>query len=110
MRFKVLPLLVTRSVGGKYLSDAPTAFEPRMPDYAVQSSLGIVAPAGTPDAAIHRLSGELIKTMGTKESSVGILKIGLEPTSNTPERFRSVIKSDWPKWSAAVKASGADSK
>ena len=92
------------------MPDVPTALEVGMPDYAVESWLGVVAPAGTPEAAVRRLSGELIKTMAAKESSNGILKIGLEPASNTPEQFRNVIKSDWPKWNAAVKASGADSK
>jgi hypothetical protein len=45
--------------------------------------------------------------MGTKEATAGIVKIGLDPASNSIEQFRALIKSDWPKWEAAVKASGA---
>jgi tripartite-type tricarboxylate transporter receptor subunit TctC len=48
--------------------------------------------------------------MKTKEANDGILKIGLEPASNSIEQFRAVIKADWPKWEQAVKASGANSQ
>ena len=39
-----------------------------------------------------------------------MVKIGLEPASNSIEQFRAVVKSDWPKWSAAIKAAGVTSQ
>ena len=59
---------------------------------------------------LQRLNAEVVKVMKSKEANDGILKIGLEPASNSIEQFRAVIKADWPKWEQAVKASGANSQ
>jgi tripartite-type tricarboxylate transporter receptor subunit TctC len=104
---KAVPLLVTGSTRKKELPNVPTAVEAGMPDYAVESWIGLVAPAGTPDPILRRLNAEVVKTMATKEAIDGIVKIGLEPASNSIEQFRALIKADWPKWEQAVRASGA---
>jgi len=107
---KAIPLVVTSSERRKDMPDVPTAREAGLPDYEIASWIGLVAPAGTPTQVIRRINADIVKTMVDKEVIAGVLKIGLEPTSNTPEQFRAQIKADWPKFSAVVKASGADSK
>ena len=107
---KAIPLLVTSAVRRKELPDVPTALEAGMPDYQVDSWLGLVAPAGTPDPVLRRLNNEVGKAMATREVADGITRIGLDPTSSTVEQFRAIVKTDWPKFQAVVKASGADSK
>lgn len=104
---KAVPLLVTSPTRKKELPDVPTAVEAGMPNYGVESWIGLVAPAHTPGPILTRLNSEVVKTMGTKEAADGIVKIGLDPVSNSIEQFRALIKADWPKWEAAVKASGA---
>lgn len=100
-------LLVTSSSRMKKLPDVPTAAEAGLPDFTVESWFGLVAPAGTPDAAVRRMNGELKKTMAFKEIIDAIERLGLDITTSTPEEFSATIRRDWPKWSAAVKASGA---
>ena len=107
---KAIPLLVTSSARRKELPEVPTAIEAGMPDYQVDSWLGLVAPAGTSDAVLRRLNNEVGRAMATREVADGIIKIGLDPTSSTIEQFRAIVKTDWPKFQAVVKASGADSK
>ncbi len=107
---KAIPLMVTSSVRRKDLPNVPTAVEAGMPDYTVESWIGLVAPAGTPDPVLRRLNGEVVKAMAINDVAAAIVKIGMEPTSNTMEQFRNIVKTDWPKFQAVVKASGADSK
>jgi tripartite-type tricarboxylate transporter receptor subunit TctC len=78
-----------------------------MPDFAVESWFGLVAPAGTPMAAVRRINAEVTKAALSKDVAEAIAKLGLETISSTPEEFAATVKNDWPKWSAAVKASGA---
>ena len=104
---KAVPLLVTSATRKKELPNVPTAVEAGLPNYGVESWIGLVAPAGTPDAILRRLNAVVVKTMNSKEAIDGISKIGLEPASNSIEQFRALIKADWPKWEAAVRASGA---
>lgn len=107
---KAIPLVVTGSTRKKELPDVPTAVEAGMPDYAVESWIGIVSVAGTPEPILRRLNAEVVKIMATKEAQDGMVKIGLEPASNSIEQFRAVVKSDWPKWNAAIKAAGVTSQ
>ena len=107
---KAIPLLVSSSERRKELPEVPTALEAGMPDYQVDSWLGLVAPAGTPDTVLRRLNNEINKAMATREVAEGMVKIGLDPTSSTIEQFRAIVKTDWPKFQAVVKASRADSK
>jgi tripartite-type tricarboxylate transporter receptor subunit TctC len=104
---KAIALLVTSPARSRNLPDVPTASEAGLPDFAVESWFGLVAPAGTPNAAVRRLNAELVKTAASKDIVDAIEKLGLETITSTPEEFGAMIKTDWPKWSAAVKASGA---
>lgn len=101
---KAAPLLVTSASRSKKLPNVPTAVEAGLPDYAVESWLGLVAPVGTPDAVVRRLNEELLKVMAPKEAADAMDRIGLEVFTTTPEQFAALIRRDWPKWSAAVKA------
>jgi tripartite-type tricarboxylate transporter receptor subunit TctC len=107
---RAVPLVATGTTRKKELPDVPTAAEAGMPNYTVESWIGLVAPAGTPMPILQRLNAETVKTMSTREAIDGINKIGLEPASNSIEQFRTLIRNDWPKFEAVVKASGADSK
>jgi tripartite-type tricarboxylate transporter receptor subunit TctC len=106
---RAVPLVVTSAARRKDMPQVPTAAEAGMPDFNVESWIGLVAPAKTPAPILQRLNSEVVRTMGTKEAIDGISKIGLEPASNSIEQFRALIKGDWPKFSAVVKASGATS-
>jgi tripartite-type tricarboxylate transporter receptor subunit TctC len=107
---KAVPLLVTSSARNKMLPDVPTAAEAGMPEFAVETWFSIVAPAGTAAAAIRRVNAEIAKAVTQKEVIASMAKLDLEPASSTPEELGAMIKRDWPKWHAAVKASGAKGK
>ena len=107
---KATPVLVTGSTRKKELPNVPTAAEAGMPDYTIESWIGLVSVAGTPEPVLRRLNGEVVRIMATKEAQDGMEKIGLEPASNSVEQFRAVIKADWPKWNAAIKAAKVTSQ
>ena len=107
---KATPLVVTGSTRKKELPNVPTAAEAGMPEYTIESWIGLVGVAGTPEPILRRLNAEVVRIMATKEAQDGMEKIGLEPASNSIEQFRAVVKSDWPKWSAAIKAAGVKSQ
>ncbi|MFM9966831.1 MAG: Bug family tripartite tricarboxylate transporter substrate binding protein [Burkholderiales bacterium] len=107
---KAIPLLVTGSTRKKELPNVPTAAEAGMPDYTIESWIGLVSVAGTPEPVLRRLNSEVVRIMSTKDAQDGMEKIGLEPASNSIEQFRALVKSDWPKWNAAIKAAGVTSQ
>ena len=107
---KLRALAVTSAQRSPVAPQVPTMAEGGITGCEMSNWIGLVAPAGTPDPVLRRLNGEVVKAMATNDVAAAIVKIGMEPTSNTMEQFRNIVKTDWPKFQAVVKASGADSK
>jgi tripartite-type tricarboxylate transporter receptor subunit TctC len=79
-----------------------------VPGFDWQAWQGIVAPAGTPDAILDRLAGELQKIQATTQFNDELFRFGMEPLANKSRAaFAETIQSERPRWAAAIKASGA---
>ena len=85
----------------------PTTAEAGLPGYEVSTWFGLVAPKGTPNDVVARLSAEVQKFLTTTEVRDALSNQGFEPTGSSPEEFATLIGADGAKWSRAVKASGA---
>ena len=75
--------------------------------YEVVNWFGIVAPAGTPRAAITRINAELNKAIQSPELVKMLAAQTAEAVGGTPEAFGAVIRADFVKWGKVVKDSGA---
>jgi tripartite-type tricarboxylate transporter receptor subunit TctC len=65
--------------------------------------MGLMAPAGTPDHIVRRLSTEVQKMARSPEMKAQI--VGAETLGSTPEEFAKFLKSENERWAAVVKAS-----
>lgn len=88
------------------LPDTPL-FSEVAPGVSVQSWIGLFAPAGTPAPVIERLSAELRAVLQNPEFAAALQPLGMAARPMTPQAFGDMVRNDMPKWSAAVKASGA---
>ncbi|MNX52825.1 Tripartite tricarboxylate transporter family receptor [compost metagenome] len=88
------------------LPDAPL-FSEVAPGVSVQSWIGLFAPAGTPVQVIDRLSTDLRAVLQDPEFAATLQPLGMAPRPMTPQEFDTMVRSDMPKWRAAVEASGA---
>lgn len=84
----------------------PTIAESGVPGYNVTSWNGVLAPAGTPAAAIARLNAEFNKVLAEPEMRARLLKTGYEPVGGPPERFSQKIESETRKWGPVIKQAG----
>jgi tripartite-type tricarboxylate transporter receptor subunit TctC len=75
--------------------------------YETSGWLGILAPAGTPEAITTRIHAALAETMAVPAVRERLMQIGIEPTINTPAEFADFIKAEIPKWAEVIKVSGA---
>lgn len=77
-------------------------------DFDHSGGLGLLAPVGTPQAIIDKLSAAISKAVATPEVINRFAVIGLEPASNSsPERMAEIIREEKPKYARIVKFSGA---
>ena len=85
----------------------PTIAEAGVKGYEVLNWLGLFAPAGTPPDIIKSLNQATVKAMKAPDLRQQLLALGIEPTSDSPEQFAALIRSEITKWSEIVKRSGA---
>lgn len=86
--------------------DAPTIAEAGVPGYEVDVWQGIVAPAGTPRAAIDKLNAELNRALKVPAVREKLAGQGIDTVGGTPEEFRRKIAADLEQYARVVKAAG----
>lgn len=88
------------------LPDVPL-FSEVAPGVSVRSWIGLFAPAGTAAPVVERLSADLRAVLQDPGFAATLQPLGMAPRPITPQAFGDMVRDDMPKWSAAVKASGA---
>ena len=63
--------------------------------------------AGTPDAAVRRLSAELGKAIRDPGVNKRFVDQGFNVDPGTPEQLGALMKSETERWGVVVKRSGA---
>ena len=88
------------------LPDVPAIAE-ALPGYEALVSYFFVAPAGTPNDIVTKLSAESMKALKQSDTVERLARDGAEPVASTPAETARVISSETVKWGKAVKSSGA---
>ena len=83
--------------------ELPPISEAGLPGYEVSVWYGVLAPAGTPTAAVSRLHTEISKIVQLQEIKDRWAGLGAEPLHNTPEQFAAFLKADVSKWAKVVR-------
>lgn len=89
------------------LPELPTMAELGLPNVAVTSWMGYLAPAGTPRPIIDRMHDAVLNVMATPSVHQTLLAAGSIPVGNTPEEFSAFIAQEIVKWAKVIKESGA---
>ncbi len=88
------------------LPNVPTVAEAGLPGYQVVGWLGIVAPAGTPQAIIMRLNGALNGIMAQPEMVQRLTAQGAEIVTGTPAEFGGYIRGEIARWAQITREAG----
>jgi tripartite-type tricarboxylate transporter receptor subunit TctC len=104
---KVRALGVTTLRRTAVLPDIPTIDELGIKGFDATTWHGLVAPARTPKDVVAALHGALAASLDDPGVKKSLGDLGVDIIGGTPEDFAAYIKSEIPKWTAIVKASGA---
>lgn len=87
------------------LPDVPAIAE-TLPGFNTVTWNGLMAPAGTPQAIIERLSAECQKAMRDPAAIERLAKMGVDAYGSTAAEFANTIRRDFEMYREAVKATG----
>jgi len=85
------------------LPEVPTIAEAGVPGFEGGGFLGLVAPAGTPRAAIEALNGAAVRTLAIAEIRERLLGLASPPVGESPEFFARFLKSEVEKWARVIR-------
>ncbi|MEY4448950.1 MAG: hypothetical protein RLZZ433_1965 [Pseudomonadota bacterium] len=104
---KVKGIATTGRARSNVLPDMPTMNEAGVPQYDAVIWLGLMAPAGTPEAIVSKLNAEINKIVNSADVKATWSKQGAVPMSMSVPVFTKFVADDVAKWANIVKVSGA---
>jgi tripartite-type tricarboxylate transporter receptor subunit TctC len=97
------PIAVTSARRLPALPDLPTFAESGMPGFESSTWMGLLAPAGTPQPVIDRVSRDLVAAING-ELGPKLAALGTVPRGSTPQAFKAEIDGEVVKWSKIIEA------
>jgi tripartite-type tricarboxylate transporter receptor subunit TctC len=100
-------LAVTSSVRSVVVPELPTVAEAGFPGFESSAWIGMVAPAGTPNPIVLRLSHELVTIIRSQELREKMLRVYFQPVGTAPEGLSNLMRAERDRWSKVIRQSGA---
>ena len=85
----------------------PTIAEQGLAGFQSSTWFGVLAPAGTPEAAITRINAEFSRALAEPDMAKRIADLGASWAPNSPADFARFLRADLDKWRQVVAKSGA---
>jgi tripartite-type tricarboxylate transporter receptor subunit TctC len=86
--------------------NVPTIAESGFPGFLATSDFALLAPAGTPQPVLQRLSAALAATMKNPEVLERLRQGSVFPTFGTPEEFPGYLTAESAKWGEVIRSRG----
>lgn len=101
---KLRALAVTSAKRVTAFPDIPTMAEAGLASFEVVSWFGLMAPTGTPQEIIYKLSQAASQIAKSPAFSERLVELGATPEHLGPEEFGTRIRADVVKWAPVIKA------
>jgi tripartite-type tricarboxylate transporter receptor subunit TctC len=99
-------LAVTSSKRSAGIPEVPTIAESGFPGFEVIQWSGLVAPAQTPAAIVHKINAEVAAFFAQPEVADRFTRLGLDSSTDTPQEFGRFIRAELARWTKAVNETG----
>jgi len=86
--------------------EVPTFIEAGYPTYDPMVWIGVLAPAGTPKAAVGKVSAAIAQVARVPEIIAQRRESVSESVGNTPEEYAAFLDAERAKWGAVIKQTG----
>jgi tripartite-type tricarboxylate transporter receptor subunit TctC len=101
---KLRALALASSARHPMLPDVPTTAEAGAPQLLVENWTAIMAPAGTPEPVVARLSAEVLKIMAAPDMDERARAQGFRVDARGPQAFGKFLGDEIERWSRVIAA------
>ena len=102
---KVKAIAINSAKRVPQLPDVPTVAE-TLPNYKYESWFGVLAPAGTPQPILTKVSEDIAKVLEMPDVREKLLAQGSIPAPTTPAEFDAINKADTERYGKILKDAG----
>jgi len=88
------------------LPDVQTLAEQGYADTTVDNWYGLLAPAGTPPAAISKIHDAFVAAINDPVVKEKLIQSGAIPVANSPAEFGKFLKQEYDRWGKVVREKG----
>ena len=103
---KLRPLAVSGERRAPLLATVPTLLENSYPGFEALGWVGILLPAGTPQAIVDKYSAEMVRLVKLPEVRARLYDQTLMPVGDNAESFARTLKRDMARWQQSAIAAG----
>jgi tripartite-type tricarboxylate transporter receptor subunit TctC len=91
---KVAVVAINSAARAPQLPNIPTVAESGLPGYKYESWFGMLAPAGTPQPILDKISRDITMVINIADVRARMEQQGALPVTNTPNQFDAIIRND----------------
>jgi tripartite-type tricarboxylate transporter receptor subunit TctC len=88
------------------IPEVPTIAEAGLPGFDVNSTYGVLVPAGTPRAIINKLNAEIVRILRLPEVRANLESQSFDVIASSPAEYDAFARSDMNRWAKALKQAG----
>jgi tripartite-type tricarboxylate transporter receptor subunit TctC len=99
---RLRPLAVTGLTRSPVLPDVPTLNETALPGFNSSSWIGLLAPAGTPQAIVDKIAADVKETLKAQDLRQQFIDQGALPVGSTPKEFQALIDNDRHRYAKII--------
>lgn len=103
---KLKLLAVTSPQRSLLFPNLPTLRESGIVGVEADAWVGLIAPAGTPEAVLARIHKEVIAVLAEPARVEKLKAQFMVPIANSPDAFRAVLKAEHDRWAPIIAAAG----
>jgi tripartite-type tricarboxylate transporter receptor subunit TctC len=107
---RVKLLAVNSAKRSKLATEVPTIAETAIPGFDCAPTMGLLAPAGTPDEVVARIGADVVQVAQTAEVVRSALGMGIEMTGESQKAYTELLRQDAEKFGKALKSAGTKLK
>jgi tripartite-type tricarboxylate transporter receptor subunit TctC len=100
-------IAVSSTYRSRSMPDVPTVAESGFPGFEAGSWFVMLAPKGTPPEVIATLNKAVNEVIAEKQVESRLVDEGADPVGGSPEKVGQFLRSEYEKWRAVVRESGA---